>query len=83
MPRPEGFVDAQVPALTRGEPWPDRGGIFLVDLGVALAFGLAMGCLIATWRGRDMARLLLFWGGFWTAAAFVAGIGNFLTMGLQ
>jgi hypothetical protein len=48
MPRPVGFIDAQVPAHSRGDPVPDRGDLFLVDLGVAFAFGLGVGCLLAT-----------------------------------
>ena len=56
MPRPEGFVDATLRGGEDGDPWLDPNE----SAGrMASIFGLGVGCLLATWRGRGMGRYLV------------------------
>ena len=59
MPRPRGFIDAEVPGWADGYPWLDPNESRLADLAMALVFGLGVGCLLATWRGSGMGRYLV------------------------
>ena len=58
MPRPVGFVDAQVPGWADGEPGGSMGEFVFACLLVAFTFGAAAGYLLAVWRERNMLRYI-------------------------
>ncbi len=62
MPRPEGFVDAQVPGFPHREPGVSMGEYLFACLMVAFAFGAAAGYLLAVWRERNLLRYISFGG---------------------
>ena len=62
MPRPIGFVDAQVPGYADGEPGAGLGEFVFACLLVAFAFGAALGYLLAVWRERNALRYISFGG---------------------
>ncbi len=57
MPRPEGFVDAQVPHF-QYRPDGGLGEFAFACLLVAFAFGAAAGYLLAVWRERNLLRTI-------------------------
>ncbi len=71
MPRPAGFVDAQVPGFPHREPGGGLGEFVFACLLVAFTFGAAAGYLLAVWRERNMLRTISM-GGLYASIFAVA-----------